>query len=74
MAQPEFMTCKQLAEFLRERGYPVSLATFHKLGAPSRGEGPPIAKWWNKRPLYTPDDGLAWALSRTRDPEARTAA
>ena len=68
--QPKLMTRSQLGEFLRERGYPIGDSTLDKLCAPARGEGPPIAKMWGKRPLYTERDGLAWAQSRTRDPHA----
>lgn len=72
--QPRFMTREQLREFLRERGYPIGFSTFVKLCSPSKGEGPPIAKMWGKRPLYTETGGLSWAQSRTRDPDEGVAA
>jgi hypothetical protein len=71
---PDFMTRSQLCSFLNERGYPIGESTLNKLCAPSRGEGPPIAKWWGKRPLYTPGSGLAWAQNRARDPAESAAA
>jgi hypothetical protein len=70
MDQPEFMTRSQLGDFLRGRGFPIGESTLDKLCAPGRGEGPPIAKYWGKRPLYTADGGLAWARARTRDPQS----
>jgi hypothetical protein len=70
MDQQEFMTRSQLGDFLRGRGFPIGESTLDKLCAPGRGEGPPIAKYWGKRPLYTADDGLTWARSRTRDPQS----
>jgi hypothetical protein len=70
MDQPEFMTRSQLGDFLRGRGFHIGESTLDKLCAPGRGEGPPIAKYWGKRPLYTADDGLTWARSRTRDPQS----
>lgn len=68
MNHPEFMTRSQLGEFLRERGFPIGDSTLDKLCSPARGEGPPIAKMWGKRPLYNPSIGLEWAQSRMRDP------
>jgi hypothetical protein len=68
--QPKFLTRSQLGEFLRERGYPIGESTLDKLCSPARGEGPPIAKWWGKRPLYTESGGLAWAQSRARDAQS----
>jgi len=66
------MTRKELAEFLREHGYPIGNSTLVKLCCPAVGQGPPVAAWWGNRPLYNPDDGIAWAEARLRqvDPEA----
>jgi hypothetical protein len=64
---PKFLTRSQLGEFLRERGFPIGESTLDKLCSPARGEGPPVAKWWGSRPLYTESGGLAWAMARARD-------
>jgi hypothetical protein len=65
-AAPRYMTRRQLAAFLQEQGYPVTENTLHKLGAPSRGEGPePIARW-GKIILYSPAKGLEWAETQLR--------
>jgi hypothetical protein len=76
------LTRKQLGARLRERGYPISDSTLNKLAAPAIGEGPPVNAWWNRRPLYDEDEGVAWAearLSSTRrlrstTPDTETAA
>ena len=68
--QPKFLTRSQLGEFLRGCGYPIGESTLDKLCSPAKGEGPPIAKWWRRRPLYTESDGLAWAQSRARDAQS----
>ena len=60
-AAPRYMTRRQLAEFLREQGYPVTENMLNKLCAPSRGEGPEPEVRWGKKLLYTPAKGLEWA-------------
>ena len=67
------LTRSELGAFLRASGYPIGESTLHKLCMPSRGEGPPVAKLWGKRPLYKPEDALAWAEARARVPEATAA-
>ncbi len=62
----EYMTRRQLAEFLTERGFPISKSTLDKLAMPSRGEGPPPAGFWANRALYDPTKALAWAKGRFR--------
>lgn len=64
--RPIFLTRSQLGKFLRQQGFPIGESTLDKLCAPSRGEGPPVEKWWGSRPLYTEEGGLAWAMARTR--------
>jgi hypothetical protein len=61
---PALLTREQLRLLLNERGYPLSQSYFNKISLPSVNAGPPVAKWWGKRPLYRLDDGLAWAESR----------
>ena len=62
----EYMTRRQLAEFLTERGFPISKSTLDKLAMPSRGEGPPAAGFWANRALYDPARALTWAKGRFR--------
>ena len=61
-----FLTRRQLVEFLRERGFPISLSTLAKLSMPSRNEGPKPAGVWGNKALYHPDAALRWARSRFR--------
>jgi hypothetical protein len=68
-----FLTREQLRERLNALGYPLTATYFHKICLPSRNAGPPISKWWGRRPLYKLDDGLAWAEARCR-PVAQHAA
>ena len=60
------LTRMQLGEHLRNLGYPIGNSTLVKLCAPSIGQGPPVAAWWGNRPLYNPDEGVAWAEGRLR--------
>jgi hypothetical protein len=62
----ERMTRKQTAAYLRERGIPIGDSTLDKLCMPSADEGPPVAAWWGRRPLYNPKKALAWAEARMR--------
>jgi len=59
------ITRRQLAEFLRARGYPISLSTLNKLAMAAVNAGPPVACWWGARALYNPAAALAWAEART---------
>jgi len=62
---PPLMTRKQLGQHLRDNGIPIADRTLDDLCKPSaNGKGPPIAKWWGRRPLYDPTSGLAWANAR----------
>jgi hypothetical protein len=58
------LTREQLRVKLNELGYPLTQSYFNKLCLPSVNAGPPVSKWWGKRPLYTLDDGIAWAEAR----------
>jgi hypothetical protein len=61
------MTRERLHEYLNnDLGIPVGKSTLVKLCAPACGEGPPIAAWWGKRPLYRRADAKAWAERRLR--------
>jgi hypothetical protein len=62
-----FMTRAQLHAFLnQEVGMPIGMSTLEKLCIPSVGDGPPVAAWWNKRPLYRRADARAWAEKRMK--------
>jgi hypothetical protein len=63
---PNYLTRRELAKFLTERGFPISKSTLDKLAMPSRDEGPPHAGFWGNRALYDPDKSLAWARKRFR--------
>jgi hypothetical protein len=60
------LTRSQLGEHLRLMGYPIGASTLVKICAPAIGQGPPVAAWWGRRPLYDADDGVAWAEGRLR--------
>ena len=65
------MTRKETAAFLRQRGFPIGNSTLNKLCMPSSGQGPLVAAWWGRRPLYDPADALAWAEARVRPAQNR---
>jgi hypothetical protein len=60
------LTRKQLAEHLRGCGFPIGNSALVKICSPAIGQGPPVAAYWGKRPLYDPDQGVAWAEARLR--------
>lgn len=66
MTKKPYLTRSELAEFLSENGYPISVSTLAKLGMPSRNEGPPHAGFWGNRALYDPEKALGWAKKRFR--------
>lgn len=53
---------KEAADFLADRGYPISRFTLDTMV--TRGDGPPYCKWGKYR-LYEEGDLLAWARART---------
>jgi hypothetical protein len=58
-------TRAEAAEFVAvELGFPLSFSTLEKLCA--LREGPPVARWWGRRPLYARNDLKAWAEARSR--------
>jgi hypothetical protein len=65
------MTRRQLAEFLTERGFPISKSTLDKLAMPSRGEGPPLAGVWAGKGFYDPARAIRWARGRFGASELR---
>jgi hypothetical protein len=60
----EFLTRDQLAVYLSMVGFPITISTLDKLCAPAIGDGPPVAKYWGRRPLYDLEQCLAWARAR----------
>ena len=71
MESEPLMTREQTAEFLTGRGFPITKGTLEQYH--SKKVGPPIAKKWGTRPLYSPSTVLAWAQSRIRNPEEAVA-
>jgi hypothetical protein len=57
----DFLTRKQSADFLTERGLPVTSNTLQKLA--TVGGGPEYSIFGN-RAVYKPDDLLAWAEAK----------
>jgi hypothetical protein len=64
------LTRAEASAYLREAGFPISDSTMDKWCSPARGEGPPACAFWGKRPLYSPEQLLAWAEARLRRPQA----
>jgi hypothetical protein len=62
----QYLTRRELAEFLSGNGFPISASTLDKLAMSSRSEGPPAAGFWGNRALYDPNKALAWAKDRFR--------
>jgi len=62
--QAERLTRDQAAVYLSMNGFPITLSTLEKLCAPAIDDGPPVAAWWGRRPLYDPAQCLAWARAR----------
>jgi hypothetical protein len=67
----EYLTRRQLVEFLAERGFPISESTLNKLAMPSCGEGPPQAGVWGGKAFYAPTKALEWARARFSANELR---
>jgi hypothetical protein len=65
-APDRYLTRRELVEFLRDHGFPISHSTLAKLSMPARGEGPPASGFWGNRALYEPEKALAWAKKRFR--------
>jgi hypothetical protein len=70
----KLLTRRQLAEFLREHGYPIGHGTIAKMNMPSAGgDGPPVEAAWGNRYLYHPGKCLRWAKARFSDVAALSA-
>lgn len=59
---PQYLTRRQAAEFVTRHFAPLSYSRLEKLCM--AGEGPPIAGWWGRRPIYEPTALLDWARNR----------
>jgi hypothetical protein len=70
----QLLTRTQLLDFLRGAGTPIGRSTLNKLCAPSAGQGPPVACWWGKRPLYRAREALAWRQALFTSAPSRIAA
>jgi hypothetical protein len=62
----QYLTRRELAEFLTKHGFPISYSTLLKMGMPSRNDGPPAVGYWGNCCLYDPAKALAWARKRFR--------
>src|SRR5258707_15758361 len=61
------LTRREAAEFIRhDLGRPMSFSTMTKVCA--LGEGPPVADYWGRRPLYSREGLQHWAETRGRKP------
>jgi hypothetical protein len=71
MARPEvtgkrLLTRRQLAEFLTQHGFPISVSQLDKYAMVGRDDGPPIAGYWARYAMYDPAEALPWAERRLR--------
>jgi hypothetical protein len=63
------LTRAQVPAFLaQEVGIPIGFSSFEKLCV--SGDGPPVAQYWGRRPLYTRSAVKSWGLARLRPAEA----
>jgi hypothetical protein len=63
---PKRLTRRQLVDFLRDEGYPVTLHAMNKFCSPARNEGPQVAAYWGRLELYEPATALVWAQKRLK--------
>jgi hypothetical protein len=66
MKAAKHYTRKQLVEFLREAGYPVTIHALNKFCSPAVDTGPRPVAYWGRLPLYDPTDALQWAEARLK--------
>ena len=60
-----FLTRREAARYVNdELGHPLSYSTLSKICA--LREGPPVACWWGRRPLYERSALRAWVAARGR--------
>jgi len=64
MESRKLLTRAQAAEYVTEHVGPLSAHTLANLA--SRKEGPPIAAYWGRLPMYEPDALMAWAIKRLK--------
>jgi hypothetical protein len=63
------LTRAEAAAYLSERGYRVAYATLNKYATVGGG---PAFETFGRRPLYRPDELLAWVASKTTGPRRNT--
>jgi hypothetical protein len=68
------LTRRELAKFLTEQGYPITVSTLDKLAMPTRAEGPEPEGYWGRCLLYDPKKAIAWARKRFRSWRGKAAA
>jgi hypothetical protein len=71
---PPLLTREDTRQALARHGYKISPSYWNKLNLPSVNAGPPVAKWWGKRPLHDLNAALAWAESRCGESRGRLVA
>jgi hypothetical protein len=57
---------EQMRKDLESSGFPMGKGTLDKLCSPMVNEGPPVAAYWQGRPLYDPETYVPWAASRCK--------
>ena len=62
----QYLTRRELAEFLTKHGFPISYSTCLNMAIPSPNDGPPAVGYWDNCCLYDPAKALAWAKRRFR--------
>lgn len=62
--EPRLATRRQLLDHLHAHDFPIGRSTIDKLCAPAVNQGPPVAAWWGRRPLYDIDVAIGWARGR----------
>jgi hypothetical protein len=60
----EFLTRRQLAEYLTNLGLPLGKSQLDKIIW--RGEGPPAVGRWGNRDVYRPAEAYDWAMRYLR--------
>jgi hypothetical protein len=60
----EYLTRRELVEYLHANGYPISLSSLNRLCAPRYAQGPPMAGVWGGQAFYAPAQAIEWARAR----------
>ena len=64
-SQEPLLLQKEIAPFIRRMtGIPIGDSTIPKVCAPSVNDGPPVAAWLGRRPLYERAAVIRWAKER----------